>query len=163
MLINFNNFLRQTVIISRERIEKKPVYFFQSFSSKVYNRFSRWKKVIDSSFHSFLWLVFPFMVCLNVVTMYWVTLSTYCLPFFLFFCYSQIATIYRLISKLSSFIHFSDMLGRSRNEKVNCEYFGRQTTNRNIVRHKKRCSVEPLIALSVLISQQRLRLFSITT
>ena len=46
----------------------------------------------------FLWLVFPFTVFPYIVILCWVALATYFPPLILLHCYSQVASIFRLIS-----------------------------------------------------------------
>ena len=61
--------------------------------------------------------------------------------FFYFLCYRQIASIFTFFFKLLCQIPIFELLSLNRNGKVTFDNCGTQTTNLNLVRHRKRCSV----------------------
>ena len=73
-----------------------------NFTLIEYSRFSRWKRVIDSSGSiSFFAFIFPFIVFPYMKIMYWVALATYFSPLLLLPCYNQVATIFMFTSDCS--------------------------------------------------------------
>ena len=153
MLVHLINFLRQSVTIE---VKLVPIEVFTQTSCLIPS--SNFHLIAVGFQDEKVWLtalvVFPFIVSFSI---YGLSihgrnvLSTTGYMFiatnFLAFLQSGYFNFY-IKFRLICYSNFTEMPGVNRNEKTTCENWGTQTTKRNIVWFKSRCSVGSLTCLS---------------